>query len=353
MIYRIRQNPVRLQSGQIYFFTFQESLMKCLRITALSVATTLILPALAHAAFFSDNFNLPASAANYSAISTDPTSSFATFAYDYSVMGIPSAPNSGDSSTLGLKLDANFSAPNAAEGITLFTTQQFSGDYVVKFDAWLNTNGPFPDGGSGSTNYITAGVGHNGLTNNFVANTGSGGWTAVNGENGSGIDYRLYKDAGLQGVATSQYAAGTAANARNGLNGYYDQLGGIDVSNMPVQGVNNGGPAQQNGTSFFGSFGMDWHEVELAVDADGGTGGAASMTWTIDGLLIGTLDAGANGAFNAAGRIALGYSDPTANGSDNPPLTFGLIDNLTVVPEPASLILSAFALCALALRRHR
>src|SRR6201999_3894861 len=104
--------------------------------------------------------------------------------------------------------------------------------------------------------YLASGVGANGTTGNFVANTGSGGWMAVNGENGSGIDYRLYKDAALQGVATGQYAAGTAANARNGLNGYYDQFGNVDVSHLPVQGVNNGGPAQQNGTSFAGSFGM-------------------------------------------------------------------------------------------------
>jgi hypothetical protein len=307
------------------------------------------------AVVLSDNFNTVASSANYVAVSTDATSSFATYAYNYALNGIPSAPNSGDSSTLGVKLDANFSAPNAAEGITLHTVASFTGDYIVKFDAWLNVNGPFPDGGSGSTNYLSAGVGGDGATNNFVANTGLGGWTAVNGENGSGIDYRFYKDATLQGVATNQYAAGAAANARNGLNGYYDQFGNVDVSNFPVQGVNNGGPAQQNGTSFAGSFGMDWHEVTLLVDADGGTGGAASMKWTIDGLLIGTLDAGADGAFAAAGRVTLGYSDPTTNGSDNPPLSFALIDNLTVtaVPEAGSLTLMGMATAGLLGWRRR
>ena len=244
-------------------------------------------------------------------------------------------------------MDANFSAPNAAEAITVYTLAQYSGDYVVKFDGWINVNGPFPDGGSGSTNYLTAGVGSNGTTNNFVANTGSGGWTAVNGENGSGIDYRLYKDATLQGVATNQYAAGNAANARNGLNGYYDQFGSVDVSNFPVQGANNGGPAQQNGTSFAGSFGMDWHEVTLVVDADGGTAGAASVKWFIDDLLIGTLDAGANGAFTSNGRVAFGYSDPTSNGSDNPPYSFAMIDNLRIVPEPTALLLWAIGFSAL------
>jgi hypothetical protein len=322
--------------------------------SSLATLLTALVAGHASAALLSDDFNTAASAANYVAVSTDPTSSFATFAYDYSAMGIPSAPNSGGS-TIGVKLDANNGAPNAPEGLTLHTLASFSGDYRVTFDGWLNANGPFPDGGSGSTNYLSAGVGGDGTTNNFVANTGVGGWTAVNGENGSGIDYRLYNGATLQGVASAQYAAGTAANARNGLNGYYDQFGGIDVSNLPVQGANNGGPAQQNGTSFLGSFGMDWHEVELVVDADGGTGGAASMQWSIDGLVIGTLDSGlAGNAFSTNGRVTLGYSDPTTNGSDNPALSFALIDNLeiTAIPEPTTLVL-VFSIALMAVTRRQ
>ncbi|HQY87145.1 MAG TPA: PEP-CTERM sorting domain-containing protein [Tepidisphaeraceae bacterium] len=308
----------------------------------------------AHAVTFTDDFNTAASHTNFLLVSTDPTSSYPTYGYDYSAFGIPSAPNSGDASTLGLRLDANFFAPAAAEGVTLHTLDSYSGDYVVKFDAWLNCNGPFPDGGTGSTNYLTAGVGGNGVTNNFVANTGHGGWTAVNPECGSGVDYRLYNDDLLQGVATAQYAAGTAANARNGLNGYYNQFGTIDVSNMPVQGVNNGGPAQQSGTSFAGSFGMDWHVVQLIVDDNGGTNGEASMTWMIDNLVIGTLDAGLD-AFDAVGAVTLGYSDPTTNQSDNPPFTFALFDNLSIttsVPEPSTLGVLAGIVCV-GVRRRR
>ena len=337
--------------------------MQCFRcragaalVVGVAVLVITALPNTSRGATFTDDFNGAGSAANYTVVTTDATSSFPTYAYDYSVMGIPSSPNSTGGSTRGLRLDANFSAPNAAEGITLHTLASYSGDYVVRFDAWLNVNGPFPDGGSGSTNYLTAGVGGNGTTNNFVANTGVGGWTAVNGENGSGIDYRFYKAATLQGVATNQYAAGTHATARNGLDAYYSSLGSVDVSNMPVQGANNGGPAQQNGTSFAGAFGMEWHEVELIVDADGGTGGAASMKWFVDGLLIGTLDAGANGAFPASGSVTLGYSDPTSNGSDLPTHSFALIDNLEIdlIPEPAAVItLLVPAGMAIAGRRRR
>lgn len=322
--------------------------------SAILTLAALAVPALSHAApIFTDNFNSAASSASYTTISPDLANAFPTYGYDYSVMGIPSAPNSGDGSTRGLKLDANVAA-GSAQAVNVVTNAAYTGKLLVQFDAWLNVNGPFPDGGSGSTNYITAGVGSNGTTSNFVANTGSGAWTAVNGENGSGTDYRLYKDATLQGVAGGQYAAGTAANARNGLNGYYNQFGNVNVSNFPVQGVNNGGPAQQNGTSFQGAFGMQWHRVTIISDPTGGTGGAAIMTWYIDNLRIGTSDGGGTGgAFSVNGKLNFGYSDPTANSSDNPPLSFALIDNLVVIPEPATVSLCVVGLLALGVLRRR
>jgi PEP-CTERM motif len=318
------------------------------------LGAVLLAPTLSVAApIFSDDFNTASSQSSYTTISPDPANAFPVWGYDYSVMGIPSAPNSGDGSTRGLRLNANVAA-GVVQAVNVATNASYSGKYVVQFDAWINVNGPFPDGGAGSTNYLTAGVGHNGTTSNLVANTGNGPWTAVNGENGSGIDYRLYKDATLQGVAGGQYAAGTAANARNGLNGYYNQFGGVNVSNMPVQGANNGGPGQQNGTSFLGAFGMQWHRVTLMADSTGGTGGNPSLTWYIDNLRIGTLDAGGTaGAFSVNGKVNLGYSDPSSNTSDLPTHSFVLIDNLVIVPEPATLGLLVVAFFGLYSVRRR
>src|SRR3954469_862720 len=91
------------------------------------------LSSFASAALFTDNFNTGASSSNYTAITTDVTSAFPTYGYDYSAMGIPSAPHSGDSSTLGVRLDANFSGTPQAEAVTLATVQQFTGDYTVRF----------------------------------------------------------------------------------------------------------------------------------------------------------------------------------------------------------------------------
>jgi hypothetical protein len=327
--------------------------MRLSRPAVLAAAVVLVAPLAARAAVFSDNFNnAVTSAGNYSVVSTDNTSAFPTYAYDYSAMGIPSAPHSGDSSTLGVRLDANLSGTPQAEAVTLQTLTSFTGDYTVKFDAWINVNGPFPAGGNGSTNYIAGGVGGDGTTNNFVANTGKGGWFAVNGENGSGIDYRLYKDAALQGVATAQYGAGTATNARNGENGYYDAFGSYDIANYPVQGANNGGPAQQTGISDHGSFGMHWHQVTLYVDDNGGTAGAPLTQVFADGLYIGKLD----GGYVSNGSLTLSYSDPTTNQSDLPTHSFALIDNLSVetgVPEPATIALLVPAGMMLIARRRR
>jgi hypothetical protein len=310
--------------------------MRCIRIAALIFAAASLPSVSVAAPIFSDNFDTAASLSNYTIITPDATSSYATSGYDYSVFGIPSAPSSGDSSTLGLRLDANNSAaPNVAEAITLVTKSQYSGNYAVKFDAWINVNGPFPDGGSGSTNYLTSGVGSDGTTNNFVANTGSGTWTAVNGENGSGADYRLYKGATRQANGP-QYIAGTS----DGTNAYYSQFGNIDISNFPVQGASNGGPAQQNGTSGGGTFGMAWHKVMLTV-----SGG--SMTWTIDTLPIGTLNP------VSAGYVALGYADPTDNASDLRTHSFALIDNLQIVPEPTTLALCMISLFLTGFLRRR
>jgi hypothetical protein len=325
---------------------------KTTSILSLSLAAAVLaLPGTASAQIlFSDDFNTAGSAANYSVATAGQTA--VTWAYDYSAMGIPVAPNTTDGSTLGVKFEANMSL-GAAAGVTLHTIQQFTGPYIVKFDAWINANGPFPAGGTGSTEFLTAGVGGNGTTVNRVGGTGVGGYVAVDGEGGSTIDYRLYKGVTLQDPASGQYAAGTHATARNVTNAYYSQFGGVNVADLPVQGVNNGGPAQQTGTTLTGSFGFEWHEVELHVNPFGGTGGAASVAWYIDGLLIGTLDAGIGASFAATGSVTVGYADPFASLSDNATLSFGLIDNLVVIPEPSTFALGVLGLVGMYFARRR
>ena len=99
------------------------------------------------------------------------------------------------------------------------------------------------------TNYLGAGVGNDKVTNNFVANTGKGGWTAVNGENGSGVDYRFVQGRKLarrRDRSIRSWHSGEFSQRRKRI---LRSVWLYDIWNYPVQGANNGGPAQQNGIS--------------------------------------------------------------------------------------------------------
>ena len=270
---------------------------------------------------FVDDFN-----ADTSALYTIPQTADAavTFAFDYSTVGIPLAPNTTDGTTLGLKMEANVTS-GSANAVTLHTIVPYSGSYVVKFDAWLNANGPFPGGGAGSTEFLTMGVGGDGSTVN-IGGSGLGGWFGVTGEGGSSRDYRLYKDGAEQFPASGQYSAGTGAGANNASDPYYVQFGGIDVGASPQGALF----PSQTGVTGAGVFGFAWREVEMRVVADGGTLSTTSVSWWIDGLQIATLDAGVGSSFVTDGFVTIGYMDIFTSLSGDPAMSFGLVDNLRI-----------------------
>ena len=101
-------------------------------------------------ALFSDNFDSNTSA-NYT-LNRSSTDTAITYLFDYSTMGIPSAPNSGGT-TLGVKFEANMTLGVAAALNISPIGQSFNGDYQLRYDMWINANGPFPGGGAGSTEY--------------------------------------------------------------------------------------------------------------------------------------------------------------------------------------------------------
>ena len=212
----------------------------------------------------------------------------------------------------------------ALSAYTLHTLVPFTGDFIVRFDAWVNANGPFPGGGAGSTEFLTMGVGGDSATTN-----GSGGWFAATGEGGSSRDYRAYKDTAEQFAESGQFNAGGSSaggGAHNASDPYYAQFGNIDVGALPQGGLF----AQQNGILQPGAFGFAWHEIEMRVVSDGGTSGATSVSMSIDGLPIATLDAGIGSSFTTDGAVTIGYSDIFSSISDNSALSFGLVDNLWV-----------------------
>ena len=292
----------------------------------------------------SESFDTDTSA-NWNILTSSADTSVA-FGFDYSTVGVPASPNGGGS-TLGLRLAANIDAPGTVEAITLTPKgYSFSGTYQMTFDMWINANGPFPAGGTGSTEFLTAGIGHDNATVN-LGTTGSGGWFAVSGEGGSSRDYRAYKNAGEQFAESGQFFAGTSSasgGAHNNSDPYYAAFGGIDVgATLPAQAALH---PNQTGVTAVGSPGFAWHAFKVTVSG-------TTARWEIDGLPIAQLDATIGNTFPLSGNISLGYMDIFTSVSDNPATSFGLIDNLFVIPEPSTLALGLLAAAGLWLRRRR
>src|SRR5262245_30572958 len=108
---------------------------------------------------YSENFDVDHTA-NWT-VNNGPSDEAHDFFFDYNTAGIPAAPNSGGT-TRGLKLQAN-QANGIFSGVSVSPNgQNFAGDYTVRFDWWSNFNGPFPVGGSGSTQMTTYGIGTSG-----------------------------------------------------------------------------------------------------------------------------------------------------------------------------------------------
>lgn len=273
----------------------------------------------------------------------------ANFFFDYSSVGIPSAPNSLGGTTLGLKINAN-TVGGIGNGISVSPTgQSFTGDYRLAFDMWVNVNGPIDVGGNGSTQLTMAGIGTSGTTSQHFNSAPDSVWFGVTGEGGAGDatggDYRAYiAGLGLAGPSNGVYAAGTAATARNDTHAYYAGLGGQSAPAAQLALF-----PQQTNTTRTGTVGMAWRDVVIEKVGN-------NVTWTIDGRLI--VSADISGAPLAGSNILFGQSDINATSSSDlnaGSLLFGLIDNVrvTVVPEPSSIALGAMGAAFLLLLRRR
>lgn len=282
------------------------------------------------AALFSDDFDVDSSA-DWNIIRSSPDTSV-TFMFDYSTIGVPPAPNGGGS-TLGLRMAANMDMPKSLEAVTLSpVSQEFTGSYVLKFDMWINANGPFPGGGTGSTESLTTGIGHDDVTLNQYDASGSGCWFAVTGEGGNYRDYQAFRDSQEQWAESGQFFAGTSSvdgGAHNSWDPYYADFGEILVeAAVPEQTVLH---PLQTGPTLVGTAGFAWHEITITVDGEN-----EKVLWEISGLPIVELDLNIGSVFpSLSGNISIGYMDTYDSISDNPEVSFGLIDNLVVLLHPS------------------
>jgi hypothetical protein len=321
--------------------------MKRLCIPAMCAAATLTLPGLSLAAvLYSQDFEADSTATW--TVNGGPSDEAADFFFDYSSVGIPLAPNSAGPGSRGVKLQANQSSGIFGGFSVSPTGESFAGDYTVQFDWWANVNGPFPAGGSGSTQLSTFGIGTAGDTPQWPGGTQDSVWFGATGDGNSSSDWRAYSSAAPTRYSDSSgvYAAGSHFGSSNASDPYYAGFGSVSPPAAQTALF-----PQQAGMTLIGSAGMEWHEV--LIDKAGTT-----VRWTVDGLLIATIDL--TTVALGGDNIFFGHSDTNATSSTDPndaALLFTLIDNVRVfddaasIPEPApSTLLIVFALGALALR---
>ena len=255
-------------------------------------------PAQPRVVVFSDDFDAGASEADW-VVYSHAGDYTADFAFDYGTRDIPPAPNSAGGSTIGLQFTVNNNDDiAAADAVSAYPLATFlDGDYTLKFDMWLNYNGG-AGGGSGSTEFATAGLNHAGGQVVWQNNGASDGyWCAVTGEGGASDDYRVYRDATLLSTAT----AGQAAVSRNHTDVFYQSL--FPNPSYETQGAP----------------GKHWVEVEISQ-----RGGV--IEWRLNGMLIAIrLDTA-----SSAGNVMLGYMDTYSSIADPAVDNFVIFDNLRI-----------------------
>ncbi len=341
--------------------------MNAKHLTSLITACILLPVAGIHAQnLFTDNFELasPSStSASYTIVQSGANNRI-TFGYDYGSLaqpnlGIPTSPNSTAGTSKGLRFEANI-AGGVIAGFAISPTTTFANNYSIKFDLWMNSAGPFPGGGTGSSQAITAGVGYNGTTQTIGGGspTQSGVWFAAMGDGGfagtSGTpDYEARVGATLQATNSGAYAAGitggSVGSSADNANSYY-------TTRFPGQtppqaqtafngtGVNQTQAGATPTNKVDGTLMFKWRQVEVTRSNN-------IVNWFIDGYSIASVT---NAAATATDKIFVGYWDPsTSIGSTN--VVFGIVDNLRVdaIPEPSTIALGVIGAAGLLLARRR
>ncbi len=203
----------------------------------------------------------------------------ANYAFDYGLLGIPSAPNSSSSTTRGLFLESNISEQTLGDegesiGVLPLNFTMPATNYSVRADLYL-----FNNLGNGATEYATLGVHHQGSNNiphRFGVNAGDGIAWQIDSDGGSLTDLFRYE------------SSASSAESEISLGEWEDILDGT-IPNVPT------------GTASVLGIQNQWVELEIRSVA-------GHITFMINGHLIDSYD-NSVGDFDA-GTILLAHSDP-------------------------------------------
>jgi hypothetical protein len=269
------------------------------------------------------------------------------FAFDYSTVGIPPAPNSAGGSTIGMKLQANLFS-NVFGGFSASPNGlNLTGNYTVSFDAWSNTVGPFPGGGSGSTNLSTFGILTSGSFSQSILSS-DGVFFAYTGDGNSAADVRAYSVEDLNaydGTAGEPHAT-YHAGSRNGNAALYQSAFG---TNRAAPQAQTDLFPNQTGQLLAGSAAFAWNHHEIKKTDE-------LVEWFVNGYLLISVDTTNFALPTQGGNISFGHTDINAASSQDPnsgELLFTLIDNITATPEPGSVTLLGVGIVGLLTSRRR
>lgn len=263
---------------------------------------------------------------------TDQTSNFivhshagdfvANFNYNYSnyapqagttgPSSIPAAPSGGG--TTGLRLEANNNdATLAADAVSVFPTAAAGlAEYTLKFDAWMQYNGP-AGGGSGSTEYLLYGgnAEGDGVEWQNATNSANAFVFGMTGEGGATIDY-TYTQGGTASHATADFHGANETSA--GSPGWQ--------ALFPS-------PTYESA----GSPGKAWTVVELEVSPT-----QINLYMTPTGGIRTLVSSFMPSPILTAGYPFVGYADTFSSLANPAADNFGLIDNLVITTAESSVI---------------
>ena len=287
----------------------------------------------AETVLFQDDFETDSSALWNTIIDATANTEDATvdWAFDYTAVNvtingveqtIPPAPNSTGATSRGVRLSVNNvddTDPDTS-AINLYAEgQNFSGDYALRFDLWINYNGG-AYGGSGSTEFAMFGLNHLGTEPNWaigstVLPTSDGIWYAASGEGGAARDYRNYEGDGLGAPLEYQVQEGGFLD-RDGDGVAEQEVNSQTAIDYPLNLLFPSPPYET-----IGAAGKHWNEVELR-QRDG------VITLVMNGYVIAEKLAATAAS---AGTVMLGMMDIFSSVANPAADNFVIFDNVRVV----------------------
>lgn len=240
---------------------------------------------------------------------------------------VPASPNSASGETHAVKIAVNKNDDEAGRfAVNLYPKgSSFSGDFVLKFDAFLN-HGSYGSTGFDTTEYLLFGINHVGDKVNWGVTSGdamaaSFATDAVGGAASDGLWFGFAGDDGaLRSFQAFEGVAGGPSTFLDGpLGGLIDRdgdgSGDDDAGNPYIKTIFAAPPFEAPGLP-----GKRWVQVELSQIGN-------VIKWTIDGK---TIAVRTNASAWTSGRVMIGYSDPFSGVSRLKDENWLLVDNLRV-----------------------